>query len=234
VLDPDDTMTATQGRQGLRALNMMTGLWSLMPTTSPVTSREVFDLVANQGGPDNPYTIGPSGDFDTTRPQSILAASYLQYPGTAQEIEVPRAVITTDAWQQISVKQLSNTLFTCLYYSPTYADDLGSIFLWPIPDNADYDLVLYRSAQISRFPSLSATIDLPEGTEEAIQMNVTVRLAPYYEKSASQDVKDFARNSLAAIMRNNLPLSDLPTDASALTRDQRGAYNIVSGQGGGA
>jgi hypothetical protein len=65
-------------------------------------------------------------------------------------------------------------------------------------------------------------------------MNVTVRLAPYYEKSASQDVKDFARNSLAAIMRNNLPLSDLPTDASALTRDQRGAYNIVSGQGGGA
>jgi hypothetical protein len=109
VLDPDDTMTATQGRQGLRALNMMTGLWSLMPTTSPVTSREVFDLVANQGGPDNPYTIGPSGDFDTTRPQSILAASYLQYPGTAQEIEVPRAVITTDAWQQISVKQLRHT-----------------------------------------------------------------------------------------------------------------------------
>lgn len=232
VLDPDDTMTAGQGRQGLRALNLMVGLWSLIPTTSPVTSREVFDLVTDQGGPDNPYTIGDGGDFDTTRPQQIIGAGLI-LGNSDPPIEIPRAVITDDAWQQIQVKTLSNALFTNVYYNPTYTDDLGTINLWPVPDNDDNQIVLYRVAQIARFPSLSATVNLPEGTEEAIQMNVTVRLAPYFEKTAPGDVREFARNSLAAVMRMNLHLTDLPQDP-AITNSNKSSYNINTGTGGGA
>lgn len=232
VLDPDDTMSAGQARQGLRALNLMTGLWSLFPTTSPVTSREVFDMTADKGGPDDPYTIGDGGDLDTARPPKIIGCGLLLNPGTASEVEIPRAVITDDAWQLIQVKSLSNELFTDLYYNPTYEDDLGTVNLWPVPSVDTNQLVIYRVAQLARFPSLSATVNLPEGTEEAIQMNVAVRLAPYYEKQPSPDVKEFARNSLAAIMRNNLPMSDLQQDP-AITNSKAGGYNINTGMGGG-
>ncbi len=232
VLDPEDTMTAAQARIGLRALNLMMGLWSLFPTTSPVTSREVFSLTANKGGPSNPYTIGPGGDFDTTRPQQIIGAGLI-LGNSSPPIEIPRAVITNDAWQAIQVKDLSNALFTDVYYNPTYTDDFGTINLWPVPDTAANTIALYRVSQLGKFPSLAGTVNLPEGTEEPIQMNVTVRIAPYFDQSASQDIKDLARNGLSAMMRNNLPMTDLQQDP-AITNSNRSSYNINTGMGGGA
>ena len=232
VLDPEDTMSAAQARQGLRALNLMVGLWALSPTTSPVTSREVFNLTANV----QTYTIGPDGDFDTTRPMGLTGAG-LVLGNSSPPIEIPRAVITNDAWEAIQVKTLSNALFTEVYYNPTYADDLGQISLWPVPDTSANQLVIYRVSQIARFPSLAATVDLPEGTEEAIQMNVTVRLAPYFttsiDRASLEEIKTFAKNALAAVMRNNLPLSDLQQDP-AITNSKAGGYNINTGYGGGA
>lgn len=228
ILDPEDTMSAAQARIGLRALNLMMGLWSLTPTTSPVTAREVFALTANV----QTYSIGPGGDFDTTRPNSLIGAGLL-LGNSNPIIEIPRAVITNDAWQLIQVKTLANTLFTEVYYNATYSSDWGEISLWPVPNTSQNQLVIYRSAQLALFPSLAATVDLPEGTEEPIQMNVTVRLGPYFDETASQDIKDMARNGLAAMLRNNLPLSDLPTDA-AITNNRSGAYNIMTGSGGGA
>ncbi len=232
ILDPEDTPSAAQQRIGLRALNLMMGLWTLTPTTSPVTSREVFSLTANKGGPSNPYTIGPSGDFNTSRPQKLIGAGLL-LGNSSPVIEIPRAVITNDAWQLIQVKDLSNALFTDVYYNATFASDLGAINLWPVPNTADNDLVLYRVAQLGIFPSLAATVDLPDGTEEAIQMNVTVRLAPYYSTTAPADVKALAQIGLSALMRNNLPMTDLAQDP-AITNTHAGYYNINTGQGGGA
>lgn len=232
VLDPEDTMTAAQARIGLRALNLMMGLWSLFSTTSPVTSREVFSLVANQGGPNNPYTIGPGGDFDTTRPQQIIGAGLI-LGSSSPPIEIPRAVITNDAWQAIQVKDLSNALFTNVYYNATFTDDLGTINLWPVPNTAANTIVLYRVSQLGRFPSLAGTVNLPEGTEEPVQMNVTVRLGPYFDTEASPSVVKFAQNGLSAMMRNNLPMTDLQQDP-AITNSHAGQYNINTGMGGGA
>lgn len=234
VIDAEDNLGPAQGATGLRALRMMMANQFQLPMfASPVVAREVFDLVANQGGPDNPYTIGDGGDFDTTRPIDILGAAYLQNPGDDDEIEVPRAVITSDGYQAISEKNMTNTLFTCLYYNPTYADDLGSVFLWPIPDNTDYDLVIYRRMQLSNWTALSTSVELPDGAEAAIQYNLPIWLAPMVGKRVPAEVTKLAINTMGSYMRSNHRITDLAQDA-AITNNARGSYNIQTGTGGGA
>ncbi len=232
VLGVEETPTSAQSAGALRRLNLMMGQWSLQDLTIPVIARDVFDLTANKGGPSNPYTIGPGGNFDTTRPTAIVGAGLL-LTASSPNVEIPRAVITDDAWQAIQVKDLTSTLFNDVYYNPTFSGGLGTINLWPIPDNATNDIVLYRRAQLGAFTSLTATYELPEGAEEAIQHNLGVRLAPSYAVPLDilQPIMDLARLSLSIYKKSNVKLFDLPTDY-ALTANNRTAYNVVTGQGG--
>src|SRR5262245_55972097 len=128
VMDPEDNLGPAQGRTGLRALRMMMATDFQLPFyTTPVVAREVFNLTANI----QTYTIGDGGDFDTVRPIMLTGAGLLlaNSSNPTQPTEIPRAVITDDAWEQIQVKTLSNALFTVVYYNPTYDDDLGEITL---------------------------------------------------------------------------------------------------------
>jgi len=233
VMDAEDNLGPAQGATGLRALRlMMANQFQLPMMATPVTAREVFNLVADQGGPDNPYTIGTGGDFDTTRPVEILGAGLL-LGNTTPAIELPRAVITDDGWQQIQIKGLSNTLFTDVYYNPTYDNDLGSINLWPVPNTADNQLVLYRAMQLSNWSSLSASVQLPDGAEAAIQYNLPIWLAPMVGKRVSPEVVKLATDTMGRYMRSNHHLVDLNQDP-AITDTHRGGYNINTGMGGGA
>ena len=58
----------------------MIGSWSLQPLASiPVIAREVFSLTSDIGV----YTIGPGGDFDTSRPPSLSRRrDSAEQPGT--------------------------------------------------------------------------------------------------------------------------------------------------------
>jgi hypothetical protein len=54
-------------------MNMMMGSWALQPYTIPVIARQTFALTSEVGV----YTIGPGGDFDTSRPNSFTGAALL-------------------------------------------------------------------------------------------------------------------------------------------------------------
>src|SRR4030081_1680823 len=80
VFMPGDTIPAADSAFALTLLNGMMGQWALQPGTIPVTSREVFPLVAGQGGPNNPYTLGPGGNFNAVQSPSnddLLGAGLL-------------------------------------------------------------------------------------------------------------------------------------------------------------
>jgi hypothetical protein len=233
VLDPEDNLSAAQGATGLRALRlMMENEFQLPMFATPVTAREVFDLVANQGGPDNPYTIGEGGDFDTTRPIELTGAGLI-LGNTDPAIEMPRAVITDDGWQNIQIKGLTNALFTEVYYNPTYTDDLGTINLWPVPNTAVNQLVLYRPMQLSSFSSLNASVQLPIGSEAAIQYRLATWIASLYGKQIPPKVEQIANSTYGRYMRSNHHLVDIQQDP-AITNTRRGGYNINSGTAGGA
>lgn len=237
IVSPGATLSATQASQGLRRMNLMLGGWSLQPLTQNVVTREVFDLTSDKGGPDDPYTIGVGGDFDTTRPVSLNGAGILLVNSTdpTQNVEVPRAVLTDDAWQAIQIKTLRSSQFTDVYFNATYDDDLGTINLWPVPNTDVNQLVIYRQSQIALFPSLSAQVFLPPGAEDAIEYGLARRLlAPFgvTDEGIVGDITDMAAQTLATFKRGNTKLVDMTTDP-ALTASQRGGYNILTGTGGG-
>lgn len=234
VLGEGQTLDASKSADGFRRLNLMMRAWSLQNLTIPVTVREVFDLIANKGGPTNPYTIGPGGDFDTERPttQNMLVGAGLILTDSDPPVEIPRAIYTDTMWEALQVKDLSSGgtgIPTGVYYNPTYP--LGLIYMWPVPSSGDNDMALYLRKPLAVFPSETASVDLPDGSEEAIEYNLAVRLAPPYSVPLDPDVSAMARSSLAILKRANYHLLDLAMDP-AFTTDRRAGYNIQTGSGG--
>lgn len=309
VFSPGVTIPSAQATQALRRLNAMMSSLRLMPLTQPVVAREVFPLTADLGV----YTIGPGGDFDTTRPVKLSGAGILlnsagtpvsvtsltcaggtvtatvtshgassgqsvtisgatpdDYNGTypitvtgvstftylvdadtlsaatgtitasfesvnddAQSVvEVPRAVLTDDAWQQIRIKSLTSGQFTSVYYNPTFNANLGTINLWPIPNVATNSLVLYRTQPLTSFASLSTEYFLPDGAEEALMYALARRLlTPWGVTDAEtvSDVRDMASTTVANFKRANTKLVDAETDRALVPQDHSGGYNIQTG-----
>jgi hypothetical protein len=240
VKDPEATATAAMLSTGLRRLNMLIGQLNLSPLNSPVNVREVFPLVANKGapGPSTPaggeYTIGPGGDFNTTRPQDLTSASVLfTNPVYPNEVELFLALLTDQDYNGLLVKDLPNSTCTGLYFNEAYAGGLATINLWPVPNTTSVinNVVLYHRSIFANIVNGTATYDLPPGADEMFEYQLAMRLAPTY-KVPLQDLPDvvtLARTSLSAFKRANVEMADLANDA-IFSGDPRGLYNIQTGQ----
>lgn len=233
VVGAGQTISAAQGQMALTRVNRMMQAWSLQSLTVSYIKRQVFDATVGKGSPSNPYTIGPGGDFDTVRPTNILGFGELQNSGTENEVEIPRGILTPDAWEAIQVKRITNALGTNLYYQPTYEGGLGAIYIWPVQSSTDYKVVLYREWQLSEFADLTTDYDLPPGAEAAIQYGLGELLIPSFqvpELNANRMMRN-ASKYLAIFKRGNTKMTDLPTDP-ALTSNNRYGFNINTGTGG--
>lgn len=83
VVQPGEVPEPALLQAALRRANQMLGAWSLQPLTIPVVAREVFPITANLGV----YTMGPGGNFDTSRPAGLSgAALLLNNATTAQSV----------------------------------------------------------------------------------------------------------------------------------------------------
>lgn len=224
VKNPSQAMPAKDSAIALRQLNAIIGQWSIMSLTIPVIGREVFTLTAGRGTPTDPYTIGPSGDFDTSRPSSIISAA-VQVSSAPNPFEIPLGIYTDDAYNAIVVKTLSSTYPQGLYYNATFDSGWGSIYLYPIPSQAN-DLVLYRAMQLSQFGSLSSSYNLPPGAQDALTYELAKRLAQRYGRPVDPLVLQMADQFMAIYQRGNTKMADLGMDA-ALTGSV-GLYNIES------
>lgn len=178
----------------------------------------------------NTFTFTVEGTPVSPATGTITAA-----PLAEQPLEIPRTVITDDAYQSIQFKTLSNAQFTNVYYNPTFP--FGTIFLWPMPNVATNQLVLYLQNAFTGFADLTTNYDFPDlpGYSEMLQYNLDLRLfGPYAvnEPAIMQSLRERAAESMGLIKRANNKLTDLPTDASLLAWNRRGGYNINTGTGG--
>ncbi len=225
IVGEEQSPTGVQGQTGLRLLNQILSQWSLMPLTIPVISRLVFPLVGGQGGPSNPYLIGPGGDFDTARPTSINNVGLLQTSASGP-FELVRSLYTEDAYAAITMKELTSTYFQGLRYEATSVDDRGTIFLYPVPSDDTTSIVLYVPEFLREFLTLSDAYEFPSGSVSAL----TYELAKWLAMRNARQVpglEQMAANTLAVYQRGNTTMVDLGLDA-ALT-SQAGIYNILSG-----
>lgn len=233
VFLPGESIPANDGARALRLLNLMLSQWRQRLVLIPVQARERFDLVADQGGLDDPYTIGPGGDFDTERPpnQTSVAAANLILTASDPEVRVPLGIYTTAAYFANQLPGMSNSQPTSLYYNPTYADDFGSILLWPVPNTATNDLELLLLKPLVSFADLSTAYDVPDGADDALVYNLERRLSGPYGRPMPDEDRAIARESLGVFKRSNIQLSDLGNDAT-WAQSRRTLYNINTGAGG--
>jgi hypothetical protein len=150
-------------------------------------------------------------------------------------VEIPRPVTTDQNWWSVQLKTMPSGLFTGVYYNPT--QPFGQITLWPVPDSTDNQLVLYLQQQFEGFDDFDTDYTFPDlpGMSEALQYNLDIRLAIPFASAAEMtpDIKELARTSLGLVKRQNYRLRDLANEtAAAIGRDNRGGYNINTGQGG--
>jgi hypothetical protein len=216
---------------GLNTANEILSMWSVMPLTIPAIGREVFALTGGRGGPSDPYTIGPSGDFDTTRPTSITNVGLL-VTSSAQPFEIQRAQYTDDAYASITQKELQSTYFAGMYLNMTYASGLATINLYPVPSDDTTSLVLYRPMQLSRFATPASTYDFPPAAVTALTYELARRLAVLYARPWSGELQRDCDQYLSIYQRSNTKMSDLALDAALTT--QAGIWNILTdGMSGG-
>lgn len=225
---PGESVSNNDAQLARRMLNDWLGEMAQKALMIPVVARERFDLVANQGSPTNPYTIGDGADFDTEKPsnQNSITFANLILTASSPEVRVPLWLATDAAAWANQVPALTSGQPTSLYYNPTYATtDFGTIELWPVPDVSTNDLELFIQKPLAQFADLSTTYYVPDGVPRMLKYNLASALQVPFGKELSQKAEQAAVNSLGTFRRSNTKLYDAVNDAS-FTGNAGGVFNI--------
>lgn len=188
------TPTSDEYADGLEALNAMVDAWNNESLLCFAYQAETLTL-ANA---DASYTIGTSGDLNTTRPVEIVNAYIVE-----ANISYPVAIMNEAEYAGIADKTLAGDWPTHLLFRPTIASSQATVIVWPVP-NATRTMKLTTRVQVGSFASTATTVTLPPGWEKALAYNLAIDLAPEFETQPSAAVAKGAVESLAGIKRANI------------------------------
>lgn len=220
------------------ACNDMIDAWAAQRLTIFQTLRKLFDLVANQGGVANPYTIGLGGDFDVPRPTWIPDANLVVYT-TTPPFEYPLHIMTPDEYARTSIKDLASAMATALFFDgkfDTTGPDtgLGDLFLYPVPNGQmPVKLALYLPYPMTGFADIGTTdYTFPPGYKEALRYQLAKRLAAEFQRELSQEIQQLVSDTWAVIQRANVPIPTLRSDYGLPGMGAGSMYNWRTGLSG--
>lgn len=218
VISDGENISASGAANGLVKLNNMIDEWSADGFPIYASVREEFSFVAGQAS----YTMGPSANFNTTRPIVIQQVGAVQT--TPTQLEVPIEVINVQKFSSIAIKSIQSTF-------PSYVYDAGgfpnlTLTFFPVPQTTN-KVAIYSLKPLASFASINETVSLPQGYKKALVYNLAVEWAEDYGKSTTPKADKIAVDSKATISRANFEPTTLVSDYFGLSN--RGGYNIYSG-----
>lgn len=219
ALATGENLSAEEGTDALSALNRMLDSWSTQKLLVFGVTIESFSLISGQ----NSYTIGNGGDFNTEVP-IYTDAAFIKVSGGSSEY--PLRVYDNYKWGSIQLKETSSDIPQVVYIE--HSHPLRKVYVYPTPSVAA-TLILHNYRQISSISSLSASLSLPKGYEEAMEYNLSKKIAPEYGLSVSAEVDAIARKSLANIKRVNVKPREVRVDC-ALTNSNKGNWDYRVGE----
>lgn len=215
VVFKSEALSADEAVDGLVSLNDMLDTWSNDSLTTFAYTLENFPLTGASS-----YAIGASGNFNTTRPISIVDAVV-----RVATIDYPLEIITQEQYQlEISNKSISSSIPEYLTYDNGYP--LGIIKMFPIPTSGS-TLYMQSNKPLSNLSALTTTIDLPPGWKKALKYNLAIDMAPEYGMEPSASIVSNAKTSLGAIRRSSAVNTAMPLMPSGVAR-----FSIYSGTPG--
>lgn len=242
VYAPGETISSSDATRGLGVLNKMMDSWSNESLTCVSILEQAIPLQVNKGQYTigtmygiGSFAIGTSGigavpDVNLTRPLKLIdgpgAAYILDTNGNRYGVDV----VPRDKWNLIGNPQANTNIPNTVFYDPQFP--LGVINVFPIP-NVSYTLYVDSLLPLTTFPSLSATLNMPPGYEDAITSNLAVRLRPYFAGAPIDPIiVDLARVSKANVKRTNMRVSEAVFDPEIISRATY-TYSIQTDRGGG-
>ncbi len=231
TMRPGITPNSDQFNELIPEVNRMLQSYNCDGHTIFSTSIEEFALTAGQ----KIYTIGPGGDFDTTRPQYIRDANLI-FP-TNPQLRTPLKLLDEHEWSLIPMQDINNSLPWGLFYNPTYgASGLGTIYLAFQPPS-EYILELFSWKLLGNgFTSINDLVTLPDGYEDLIVWNMAIRAANFYPTMATlgPDVRMLAANALRRVRVLNTICPTLRSEAEFLGRGGDWQWSGMFAAGGGS
>jgi len=215
-----EVASAAEAQDCLRALNQLIQTWQTESLVVYAKNQQIFTYPTTG---QQSYTIGPTGDFVTTRPVRIDAALNRDSNDNDYWFYVARDF---SDYAQLITKKVSAQLQTVLYYDPTYPN--GTIYLWPTPSDSTYRLVLWTWTSVTEFATLDDTISLPPGYERALRTNLAVEIVPRYGRPLNPTLAQMAMDSKAQIKRTNVTIPTLKFQTGVGNRGN--TFNYLTGQ----
>jgi hypothetical protein len=220
LLAPGEVLKAEDAQLGFDTLADMIDGWAAVRLTIFQTGRTVFPLTGGKGGPLNPYTIGPGGNFNQSRPLWIPNGS-IQVATTNPPFEYPLGISDDDEYARTSIKALTSPLPRDLYFDAAFPTSgasagLGNIILFPIPDGTlPLSLVLYTPLPLTAFADQNITnYSFPPGYAEALKYQLALRLTTAFGIPLDPVIADLAKRTFGVIQRPNAKIGKLRCDSA--------------------
>lgn len=209
--------TAQESADALIALNAMIESWQ----GAKLQFYTLVDTAYTASAADYSYTVGPSGNFSLTpRPFSIENCF-----ARVSDVDYPIELVSADRWFAIQSKTDTSTIPLMAYYEATLAT--GTLLVYPVPSES-VSIHIVTGVPTPVLAALATTVATTQGGEDALAFNLAVRIAPEYpEHRDISDVKELARETKAAFMRQNQRSMIAYTELAGLFG--RGRSNITSG-----
>lgn len=209
VIAAGEQPSAEEQSDALKVLQLMLDQWSTESLSIFKQTRETFVLTGASS-----YTMGPAGQFATTRPMRVLGAATLDTSSTPNQ-EIPLELLNLDQWKNITQKSLTSTLATKLYVDTTFP--LSTLYFWPLPTLAN-SVVIYSEKPLVNPALADDVIDLPPGYEMAMRYSLAVLLFTEYGRPPDQAVAAIASTAKGNIERMNIKPIYMTCDPAIVSR----------------
>lgn len=175
VYKPGEAILDAEVSDNLEVLNAMLDYWSSENLMIFAYLKEAFSLTTSQ----SLYTIGPGGDFSTTRPDGVEAKS--SFIRDSSSNDYPLESMTQQEYNSTSLKIGSglNNIPAKLWYDPQYP--FGRI-QFDCPASASLTLHLVSRKPFAEFDGITTQISFPHGYRLMLIYNLAVFLSSEYGK----------------------------------------------------
>lgn len=191
LISGTETPTADEATDALATLNDILENWDTQPLALWSTTNFTGALVGGQAT----YTIGPGGNFDTTRPSQINGA-FVQFNG----VDFGLQLVGQLEYNDISLKSYQQPIPQSLLYLNDFP--LGRLTVWPVP-TAAMPITLTFDRLLTSIPSLATAVNYPPGAVKALRYALAIELAVEFGSPLDQVIVALAAEAKADYKRAN-------------------------------
>lgn len=181
-----------------------------------------------------PVTIGPADLVPTpnftiaNRPVRLESAVYI-LPGGTSNIDVRMNVRDAQWWAAQTIKNLTSSISTDVYYEPTYP--AGSLFFWPVSTVANQVRLEWWTG-LAQAIGLTTKLTYPQGYWDYITLSLAMNIAPSYTRPIGPDLQRQYVQAKAAITENNAQAPMIRTNSGMPGSSPRGRTddNFLNGK----